>query len=359
MFLFRTLDFRRFTPAKTVVYPFHYRTRCRESFNDSMPIYFGTMFDRVAIFVFVLLLAGLVWAAVTITLIAYGILHPPKMTDGKALVRLRRLSPQDLGLNYEPMDFDLPDPADDGRLLISGWWMPAAMTSDRTAIILHGYADAKVGAIAWAPVLIDCGLNVLAIDLRAHGDSGGNHSTAGFFERIDVGRVIDELRRLRPAETQQMVLFGASMGAAVATAVAVDRADLSAVILESPYAAFSEALAAKAVQRGLPGGVILKLSLWLAERMSGAKFDTVRPIELVSRVRCSLLVMLPSEDLLLDSAYRDEFIRIIEQNANRSAQPHIACLVPGAGHQLCMAADPVEYQMQIDSFLRSAMAVRV
>ena len=40
----------------------------------------------------------------------------------------------------------------------------------------------------------DFGYHVLVIDLRAHGESGGSHSTAGFFERHDLNQVINDLR---------------------------------------------------------------------------------------------------------------------------------------------------------------------
>ena len=39
--------------------------------------------------------------------------------------------------------------------------------SDRCVVLLHGYADAKVGAIAWAPMWHELGYHALAIDLRA------------------------------------------------------------------------------------------------------------------------------------------------------------------------------------------------
>ena len=55
--------------------------------------------------------------------------------------------------------------------------------------------------------------NILAIDLRAHGESGGAHSSAGFWERHDVNQVIDQPKSARPAETRQILLFGISLGA--------------------------------------------------------------------------------------------------------------------------------------------------
>jgi hypothetical protein len=167
--------------------------------------------------VLALLLAGVgvALAAAVVCLLARSLAMPPRMSDGKAAWVLRRLSPADLGLPFEETAFDVRDAADPagGRTLrIAGWWIPHPHARGRCVLLLHGYADAKVGAIAWAPTWYALGWNVLAIDLRAHGESAGRFCTGGFFERDDVGQVIDQLRAARPEQTRQLALFGASLG---------------------------------------------------------------------------------------------------------------------------------------------------
>ena len=73
-----------------------------------------------------------------------------------------------------------------------------------------------------APVWHALGFHILALDLRAHGESAGVVSTAGDREQHDVVQVLDQLRADGPAQTRQLVLFGVSLGAAVALAVAAD-----------------------------------------------------------------------------------------------------------------------------------------
>src|SRR5438270_822164 len=140
-----------------------------------------------------LLALGLVLVGIMVLLMARGILQPPRMTDWKAIYRLHRLSPGDLGLSFDNQNFNVRDARTNRPLHIAGWWIPHPAAAGRCAILIHGYADAKVGAIAWAPLLHEMGLNILAIDLRAHGDSGGHFSTGGYFERDDVNQVIDQL----------------------------------------------------------------------------------------------------------------------------------------------------------------------
>src|SRR5580658_3137446 len=156
--------------------------------------------------VFVCIAAGLCIAFV-ITM-ALLLLRPKRMTDGRAIMLLRRLSPGDLGLEYEEVSFQVIDECSGRKLKIAAWWMPNAEAGGRCAVIVHGYSDAKVGGIAWAPLLRSLGFAVLAIDLRGHGESGGRYCTAGFWERHDLNQVINQFRASRPEQTQQVILFG-------------------------------------------------------------------------------------------------------------------------------------------------------
>ena len=302
-----------------------------------------------------LLAGGGVVAATVTALLAYVVLHPPRMTDGKAAYRLRRLSPGDLGLRFEPEAFTVRDGRSGRPLHLTAWWIPAPGPATATAVLLHGYADAKVGAIAWAPPLVGLGLNVLALDLRAHGESGGSACTGGPAEADDVNQVIDQLLARRPAATRHVVLFGASLGAAVAAAVASGRTDLAAVVLESPFASYRRAVRAHARLVGLPGGLILSGAVALAEAACGFRFDAARPVDRIPRVTCPVLVVLGDGDLLLDATdvamLRDAVAR---QGVARQGRPGSAVWdVAGAGHLLALHVDPAGYRQRLADIMRA------
>jgi hypothetical protein len=111
------------------------------------------------IFALVLLASGLLASGTMILLLARTLLRPTRMTDGRAIWLLKRLSPGDLRLNFEDLKFHVRDEQTGKPLDIAAWWIPSAgVTSNRTILLIHGYADAKVGAIAWAPTLQRAGL---------------------------------------------------------------------------------------------------------------------------------------------------------------------------------------------------------
>jgi hypothetical protein len=309
----------------------------------------------------VLLLMGLAM------LMAYAMLHPPRMTDGKAVYLLKRLSPGDLGLPYHDMRFRVRDWRYDQRTTfeMAAWWIAAASASDRCCILIHGHSDAKVGGIAWAPLMHSLGWNVLAIDQRAHGESGGAISTAGYYERYDVSQIIDQLRAMRPAQTHHLILFGISMGAAVATATAVLRSeddrtsgpagDLEAIILESPYADFATTVGRHARLTGMPALFLLPLAVRLAEWFSGARFGEVRPVDLIARVPCPLLVIQSGDDPLVNADAVDSVKRAVQTHAQRYANTRY-WHVDECGHVLGLCADPDTYRQQVEEFLPSIAA---
>ena len=212
-----------------------------------------TMLHRFIILALVMLAIGIATCGIMILIMARMLLRPRRMTDPRAIILLHRLSPADLGMEFEDVTFNVIDESKNAPLRIAGWWIPTPNSRGRCAVILHGYSDAKVGGIAWAPLLRSLGFNILAIDLRADGESGGAHSSAGFWERHDVNQVLDQTKAVRPSETRQILLFGISLGAATAAATAVLRDDLWAVILEGPFADFHTAAALHADRLGTPG----------------------------------------------------------------------------------------------------------
>jgi uncharacterized protein len=320
----------------------------------------------------VLLLVGALVCAGAILLMAYGLVRPPRMTDAKALYLLGRVSPAELGLAFQDVAFDVREEPGGQRVRIAGWWIPARHPdadaagngqaapagAGRCVVLLHGYADARVGAIAWAPVWHGLGWNVLAIDLRAHGQSGGRYVTAGRLEREDVGQVINQLRAARPGETRQVALFGVSLGAAVAAATAVTRTelgDIAAVVLESPYLDFRDPAAAQMQRLGVPRGAVLRAALGLAGWIAGTDFAALRMDRLIGRLPAPVMVIAPDEDPYVMPGDMDVLERAVAARSPE-AGPGVFWRVAGAGHAMAIVADPDEYRARLGAFLDAAMA---
>ncbi|MDP9440362.1 MAG: alpha/beta hydrolase [Actinomycetota bacterium] len=139
-------------------------------------------------------------------------------------------TPADVGLAYEDVELGSTD-----GVRLSGWWVPAE-GSRRAAILVHGWGGDKSDehVLATAPVYHREGFNVLVIDLRAQGESGGRRRTLGYREVRDVlGALLWlEGRGFRPEDT---VLHGWSMGGTTVVRAA-PRTGVAAVVEEAGYA---------------------------------------------------------------------------------------------------------------------------
>jgi alpha-beta hydrolase superfamily lysophospholipase len=271
---------------------------------------------------------------------------------------VNRLTPDDLGLAYESMNFQVDDRRSARKIRIAAWWMAAGEGSSRTAILVHGYGDAKVGSIAWAPLFRSLGFNVLAIDLRAHGDSEGAYSTGGFYEREDLTQVIDQLRASRPEASRQVVLLGLSLGAAVVAAAAGRggrgaRDDLAAVILECPFADFPGAILSHADNLGVPGSLFQMAAIRVAQWISGSDFGKVKPVDTIPKIRCPLWVIQSECDPFVSARNQ---ARVAAAVAGRGADVGLTRFwrVEDCHHIVSMAKLPAEYRRRLEAFLEEA-----
>ena len=81
-------------------------------------------------------------------------------------------------------------------------------------ILLHGIRAHKEHFMKFSVKLANEGFNTIALDSRAHGESGGQHCTFGVNEKRDVSSLIDEILKENP--NRKIGIFGQSLGGAVA-----------------------------------------------------------------------------------------------------------------------------------------------
>lgn len=300
------------------------------------------------------LLAILVLAAITwlLTVIAMVLVRwrPPRLTDYKAMRLLGRLSPADLGIAFETLKFAVIREGQRQPISLCAWLVKPPVASDRLVILLHGFADAKVGAAAWLPALLDSNHNVLLLDLPAHGDSEGHIATAGLMEAAEVRQVIQQMRENSPAFCKSVVLFGISMGASVAAATAMIT-DVSAVIMDCPFASFGRASVLHARLFGLPGRAFQFAATWLAERLIGRSYHTVAPIVLLDQIPCAVLLIEATGDALVTRRDAEEMRHKVL--AKRAKDGVSQVVVFDAPHILALAKDPAQYKSELLSFLNA------
>ena len=134
-------------------------------------------------------------------------------------------TPEDYGLHSD----DLRVTVSDGTEL-HGWWIHGA--GDRVLVWYHGNTGNISDRLHNARLLVDrLGVGIVLVDYRGYGLSGGSPDEPGLY--LDGLAIYDAVvaRGVRP---EDIVLFGRSLGGAVAVEVTLHR-PVHAVVLESAF----------------------------------------------------------------------------------------------------------------------------
>ncbi len=135
------------------------------------------------------------------------------------------------GIDYQPVELR----AADGTQLFA-WFLPARGKAKGTVLYLHGNAQnisAHFANAAWLPA---AGFNVLALDYRGYGGSEGEPSLPGML--LDIDAALSALLARPDVDSQRIVIFGQSLGAALAiyyVAHSRYRENVRAVVVDSAF----------------------------------------------------------------------------------------------------------------------------
>jgi fermentation-respiration switch protein FrsA (DUF1100 family) len=117
----------------------------------------------------------------------------------------------------------------DGLSLFS--WYCRAQERQPTVLILHGNAGNIDGRMPLAQQFMTSGFGVFLLEYRGYGSNPGSPTEAGLY---DDARAAMQFLQKQGVPLEQIVIYGESLGTAVATQVASEFA-VCAVVLQSPF----------------------------------------------------------------------------------------------------------------------------
>lgn len=218
-------------------------------------------------------------------------------------------------------------------------------------ILFHGYRSMALRDSAGGFALgKKAGLNVLAVDQRAHGRSGGRTITFGIKERNDVLSWIQFVNR-RFGENTPILISGLSMGAAtvlMASGLQMP-GNVAGILADCPYDSPAGIILKVAKEKGYPPKLIYPF-MWLAAFLFG-KFRLTETTALDAVRNCKIpILLIHGED--------DRFVPCEMSEAISKANPLCSFhTFPGAGHGLCYTTDPMKYEMLVYRFLMSLPSI--
>jgi len=200
---------------------------------------------------------------------------------------------------------------------LKGWRCSLSAPPRATIVYLHGIADNRVSATGVIQRFLARGFDVVAYDSRAHGASGGEVCTYGFFEKQDLHLVIDALG------AGPVVLIGTSLGAAVALQEAAGDRRVAAIVAAETFSDL-RTVARERAPFFLTSSVIAQ-AFSLAERDGHFLVDEVSPVEAAAHLRMPVLLLHGAEDHDTPPAHSERVFAAL-------GGPKQLVLVPGAHH---------------------------
>lgn len=263
------------------------------------------------------------WAALTLGLLAYSAVCAGFYVWQNRLVfkpeTAIKATPARHGLAFEEVHLR----ASDGARL-AAWYVPGR-ADGRQVLLLHGNAGNISHYLRTLVVLHELGHSVLAVDYRGYGASVGAPSEHGLYQ--DAAAAFDYLVEQRQVSPADIVIYGRSLGGAVATWLAAHRRP-AALIVESTFTRLSDV-----------GNYRYP---WLPVRLlSRNVFDSVAQM---AGVRCPVLVAHGATDTTVPQAFGRALAT--------SAGPRAIFVALSGGHNDAFIQGGQAYYRQLDGFMR-------
>ena len=228
--------------------------------------------------------------------------------------------PRDFGLKADALSLTSKDGA-----RLTGWWLHGE--GRQALLFFHGNGGNISHRLERTKLLVESlGLDVFLVDYRGYGTSGGRPGESGLYAD---GEAIHEAAVQRGFRPEQIILFGESLGCAVAVETALRR-PCRAIILEAPF--LSIPAMAKSIYPFVPGFLIR------------TRFDNERKISAVSVPK---LIAAAGQDEVVPAEHARRLFEL-------ARPPKELYVIPGASHNDTYIVGGPDYLAVLRKFLDSA-----
>jgi uncharacterized protein len=176
-------------------------------------------------------------------------------------------NPSSQGLRFEEVHFS-PDAV--GQPQLDGWWIPADIPADPTALLLHDGTDSMADSLLLARALHDARLQVFIFDYRGFGRSAGQHPDQKSMQ-ADSDAALAWLVSSGHAQPRQTVVVGDRLGASLAVRLCAQRSDLAGLILQQADGDFASRAFADKRSRIVPFRLLFHEDFPLADPLHALK----------------------------------------------------------------------------------------
>ena len=222
-------------------------------------------------------------------------------------------------------------------------WYLKKDSSKGCIIFVHGVTSNKAFFINETSRFLDWGYSILTVDMRGHGNAEGNNSTFGVNETEEVGAAFDFVKS---EGHKKIILYGASMGAAVVIKTVSDKAvEPAGIITDMPFASLHHHFKSRVRTLGFPSEPFASLvTFWVGvERgYNGFEHDIS---EYARNINCPILVEWGDRDHLVKE---DEIVSIYK---NIPSKKKNLLIYSGADHHSYLYTHPLQWEKDVKDFV--------
>jgi alpha-beta hydrolase superfamily lysophospholipase len=239
------------------------------------------------------------------------------------------LTPESFHIPYE--DVWLPVTAKSGQVeRLHAWWMPGKQPNGKVLLYLHGNGE-NIGAnVSHAHRFYQLGFSVLLIDYRGYGRSEGS-----FPNEINVYQDAETawnyLVNQRKIDSEQIFIYGHSLGGAVAIDLAVKQPQAAGLIVEGTFTSVRDVIDYRNVFRSFPIDLILN-----------QRFESIKKLP---QLEMPVLLIHGTADETVPSFMSQKLYAI-------APEPKKLILVEGAGHNNLAKLSGKQYLQWVEEFVQ-------
>lgn len=272
-----------------------------------------------------------------------GLMYPKRRSDEEIMEQESQIG------HFDKDEFDRLEKLDVTVMSEFGYeikgHLAAPHDTKKVMIICHGISMSRYNSVKFMNIFLKRGYNVFIYDARRHGESGGNTTSFGHYEKYDLRSVIQWLKN-RYGEEMTLGIHGESLGSAAMLLYAgmlEDGADF--YIADCPFEDLEKLLLyrmQKEIQ--IPEFMIMPIGRVFLKMRDGYSMKEVSPINVIDKIDKPILFIHSKNDETIPSSF--------SRNLYEKKKGYKKLFMPEAGgHEDTYTKNQHDYEKAIDEFL--------